>query len=58
MLQDQLSLLAHNLLDVKVTIDIEKQNTLNEFLTLILSCNLNRREASLQQLVDVLASHR
>ena len=56
--QDKLGLLAHKLLDAEVTINTERKNALSQFLTSALSYDSNKREASLQKLVDVLMPHR
>lgn len=56
--QDKLVLLAQQFLDAETTVKPEKMIALSQFLISALSCDSDRREASLQQLVDVLAPHR
>lgn len=56
--QDKLVILAQQFLDADTTVKTERMTALSQFLISALSCNSDRREASLQQLVDVLALHR
>lgn len=56
--QDKLVLLAQQFLDAENTVKTGKMVSLSQFLISALSCDPDRREAKLQQLVDVLAPHR
>jgi hypothetical protein len=56
--QRMLALLAKILLDAEVTIETQKKNALSQFFDSALSCESDKREASLRKLVAILTSHR
>lgn len=56
--QKKLIIFAHTLLNAEAIIETKEKNALSQFFTFALSYDLDRRETSLQRLVNVLTSSR